>query len=731
MTTAEVGAGHVAIVPTFKGFRKAVAGEAGASTKESAGIFQTGFRKAGNDAGKGFGAAFKSSTTGLTAASLKQATADVAKASKEVSAARLKEQDATGKVRVAEAGLADARKRYASDSVQVVRAEEKLATAQRSADTIQDNLRDSTKRLSMAKKDLAAASDVAAGAGGRMGGVFGRLPGVFRSSGSSSARSFGASFKSGIGAIFTGNLLADIAFSGGRQIGRGLAAGVGFGFQGIGLASDLGEALNANDVTFGKDIAEQLKILGSDAPKRLGLSRTAFAAFSTQFSAFAKTIRRNDVTGFIDELTNRGADFASVYNMEVGEALQLFQSGLAGETEPLRKFGLDLSAASVESFAYANGIGEVGTALTEAEKVQARYGLLLAQTAAVQGDNANTSGELAGQQRRLAVAYEESQVALGEHLLPGWLGMVTFANEELIPKLGDVIDKVGPKLADALEKAGPKFEALADKAGPLLEDFLVAGAESIPAMVDGLSDLADGISDVTGFLRDLDEQNKPALDALSEFFNLNGEVPDAGFLGIGSPMADKYKKQLEEQMREVGAGAGQGLADGLKSKKPTVQEGFLGIGSPMAAQLNADMEKAMRDAGKNAGQGFADGLSMKEEQAMMRGRALGRAAAQGLRDELKIKSPSKVFEQAGVFSADGYIGGIDKRSAEVNRAVAGMVSLGAVAGPGGHSVASGGQTRGTVAGPVSQVFNIYGAGEDPRILARQIGREFAQSAAGL
>ena len=38
------------------------------------------------------------------------------------------------------------------------------------------------------------------------------------------------------------------------------------------------------------------------------------------------------------------------------DALALFQSGLAGETEPLRKFGIDLSAAAVEAHAIATGI---------------------------------------------------------------------------------------------------------------------------------------------------------------------------------------------------------------------------------------------------------------------------------------------------------------------------------------------------------------------------------------
>ena len=64
-------------------------------------------------------------------------------------------------------------------------------------------------------------------------------------------------------------------------------------------------------------------------------------------------------------------------NLDVNQAAELFQSGLAGETEPLRKFGIDLSAAAVEASAYANGIAKAGKPLTEQQKVQARYALLM------------------------------------------------------------------------------------------------------------------------------------------------------------------------------------------------------------------------------------------------------------------------------------------------------------------------------------------------------------------
>ncbi len=194
---------------------------------------------------------------------------------------------------------------------------------------------------------------------------------------------------------------------------------VSFGKSAIEEASNLTESLNAVKVSFGDASAEITK-LGEDSATRLGLSQSAFNGIATQFSAFASTIAGSggDVAGVIDQLSTRGADFASVFNLEVSDALSLFQSGLAGETEPLRKYGIDLSAAAVEAYAMANGIGESGKQLTEAEKVQARYGLLLESTNKTAGDFANTSDGLANSQRISAARFADASAALGNSLLP-------------------------------------------------------------------------------------------------------------------------------------------------------------------------------------------------------------------------------------------------------------------------------------------------------------------------
>jgi hypothetical protein len=260
-----------------------------------------------------------------------------------------------------------------------------------------------------------------------------------------------------------------------------------FGSDAVSEASDLGESINALNVSYGKS-AKGVKRLGREAADSLGLSNNAFNDIAVQFSGFSKTIAGGGgkkVIGVLDDLSTRGADFASVMNLEVSDALGLFQSGLAGETEPLRRFGIDLSAASVQAFAYKEGIAKAGEELTEQQKVQARYALLMKETSKTQGDFANTSDSLANRQRKLTARWDNAQAKLGKGLLPVVEDFTGFLLEDGVPaveKFGDwftkdgipavkdfggfVRDDLAPPLKDAAGFAGDLVGVLKDLPSP-------------------------------------------------------------------------------------------------------------------------------------------------------------------------------------------------------------------------------------------------------------------------
>jgi hypothetical protein len=217
------------------------------------------------------------------------------------------------------------------------------------------------------------------------------------------------------------------------------AIGVGFSLNAVvngvkdvvNAASDLGEATNAINVAFGDSSKEIIKF-GKNAAQAIGLSKTELYGIATQFSSFAKQVGgEGGATQVIEDLATRGADFASVFNLDVADALGKFQSGLAGQSEPLRQFGIDLSAAAVEAYAVENGIIKQGEAMTESQKVLARYGLLMQETAMTQGDFANTSDGLANTQRILKAEFENLKAEVGEALLPVMIELFTEIRDNL------------------------------------------------------------------------------------------------------------------------------------------------------------------------------------------------------------------------------------------------------------------------------------------------------------
>lgn len=258
--------------------------------------------------------------------------------------------------------------------------------------------------------------------------------------------------------------------------GAGLAI-ASFARDSIKSFTDLNESVNAVEVTFG-DAADRILALGESASETMGISNAAFNSMAVQFSAFAETVAAEggrDVVDVMKELTQRGADFASVMNLDVAEAMRVFQSGLAGETEPLRRYGIDVSAAATKTYAYAKGIAEAGSELSEQEKVLARYGLIMEQTEKTAGDFANTSGELANQSRILAANFEDLKAEIGR-LMASSLGPLIRMGNDLITVFDGITDAIPgfeggifdlirqlDPFAQTLEKAGEIVGWVADR----------------------------------------------------------------------------------------------------------------------------------------------------------------------------------------------------------------------------------------------------------------------------
>lgn len=325
-----------------------------------------------------------------------------------------------------------------------------------------------------------------------------------------SARGFASKLNGQVGTAAAG-----AGTSGGKRFGGAFSGAAGaalksFGavLAGVGVAkfftgavreaSDLSESINAVRVSYGKAADDILRI-GQNSAKSFGLSKSEFNGFAVQFQSFSKTVAGADgnVSKTFQNLIGRATDFASVMNLDVADAATLFQSGLAGETEPLRRYGIDLSAAAVEAFALKKGIGSANGELTEAQKVQARYGLLMEKTSKTQGDFANTSKGAANQQRILSANFKDLQAKVGTAFLPILAKLALFLNTKVAPalsKLGPIFAKVG-KFFSAFAGGGGSgqltktFQALLVFAKPLVAVLKDLGGKALAIIGPALSEI--------------------------------------------------------------------------------------------------------------------------------------------------------------------------------------------------------------------------------------------------
>lgn len=269
-----------------------------------------------------------------------------------------------------------------------------------------------------------------------------------------------------------------------------VAAGVVFTRDAIRVASDLEESVNAVNVAYGQ-AAESILKIGETSAKAMGVSRGEFNQAAVRFSAFAERVvgSGGDVATFIQDISTRAADFASVFNIEVAEALQVFQSGLSGEAEPLKRFGINLLESEVKAYALRTGLISVGETMTEQQKVQARYGLLMESTSKTAGDFANTSDSLANSQRILKATFTDLQGEIGSALLPVVTDLLNAVADGLLPAMEDLSEWIN----------SPDGKAAVADLGKALVDVVTGAVNLIKFIGENAQVIANLVISMTAF----------------------------------------------------------------------------------------------------------------------------------------------------------------------------------------------------------------------------------------
>lgn len=160
----------------------------------------------------------------------------------------------------------------------------------------------------------------------------------------------------------------------------------------------------------------------------------------------------------VNALTRSGVDAGSLFNVSDAEALQKIISGLTGETEPLKAFGVVINQAAMEAELLRLGFKGNASEASEAAKSIARANIIMEKLAVAEGRAASEADSATGKTRAMTAEFNKAARDLGTQLLP----MMT----RLFGSVTDVL-KAFNDLPGGVQIAGLAFLGLIAAGGPI------------------------------------------------------------------------------------------------------------------------------------------------------------------------------------------------------------------------------------------------------------------------
>ena len=198
---------------------------------------------------------------------------------------------------------------------------------------------------------------------------------------------------------------------------------------------DYAETANLFNVSFGKGLEglnqyyEQALDFQERLEEKLGINIEESMRYQALFNSMTKSmgLGANYAYTLSENMTKLGYDLASLYNIDPESAMTKLRAGLAGQTEPLRELGLDITEQSLKPVAQSLGVNESIRNMSQAEKAVLRYIAVLRQAQIAQGDFARTMDSPANQLRIFnaqVTAFKRNMGNLWQGILGGILPYV-------------------------------------------------------------------------------------------------------------------------------------------------------------------------------------------------------------------------------------------------------------------------------------------------------------------
>lgn len=253
-------------------------------------------------------------------------------------------------------------------------------------------------------------------------------------------------------------------------IGAGLAIG-NFFSSAVKGASNLQAEFEGVNQVFGSS-AKAVQDYAKQASTLAGLTEVEALRASKSMGLFAKSagLSSDGAAKFSTDLVQLAGDLGSFNDVPTGDALMAIQSGLQGQAEPLRKFGVFLTDDALKAEAMAMKLGDGTSALTAQQKMLASYSLIMKSTTIQQGDFVKYATDFGNAQKTMSANFENMKNTLATNLLPV-LGQLMAAMSPLITQMGPLLFNVFQKLIPVFELLTNTVKDIMPIIGPLIDIF--------------------------------------------------------------------------------------------------------------------------------------------------------------------------------------------------------------------------------------------------------------------
>lgn len=193
-------------------------------------------------------------------------------------------------------------------------------------------------------------------------------------------------------------------------------------------------------------------LISESGMKNLGLNLQEITQYASQLASITNSLgQTGEVTTAISKsMTMLAGDISSLFNVDYSTVATNLQSGLIGQSRALYKYGIDITNATLQTYAYKYGIEKAVSEMSQAEKQQLRLLAILDQSKVSWGDLANTINSPSNMIRQFTNNVKEAGMVLGQLFIP--------VLQKVLPVINGVVIAIKRLLVSVASLLGIKID---------------------------------------------------------------------------------------------------------------------------------------------------------------------------------------------------------------------------------------------------------------------------------